>query len=66
MFRRFAHQWAVRPRFSTKSGRALQCSYVPGPDIAMELAWKSRNMDFAMPYLIQALSEETSRAFWVC
>jgi hypothetical protein len=25
-----------------------------GPDIALELAWKSRNMDFAMPYLIQA------------
>ena len=25
-----------------------------GPDVGVELAWKSRNMDFAMPYLIQA------------
>ena len=30
-----------------------QSSLRPGPDIALELAWKSRNMDFAMPYLIQ-------------
>ncbi|CAE7913478.1 chc-1 [Symbiodinium sp. KB8] len=25
----------------------------PWPDVALELAWKSRNMDFCMPYLIQ-------------
>lgn len=31
------------------------------PDIALELAWKSRNMDFAMPYLIQVMREYTDR-----
>merc|ERR1719380_359277 len=31
------------------------------PDVAMELAWRSRNMDFAMPFLIQMLREYTSR-----
>ncbi|CAJ1416619.1 unnamed protein product [Effrenium voratum] len=32
-----------------------------GPDVGVELAWKSRNMDFAMPYLIQVLREYTDR-----
>jgi len=31
------------------------------PDIALELAWKSRNMDFCMPYLIQVMREYTDR-----
>ncbi|CAJ1373357.1 unnamed protein product [Effrenium voratum] len=31
------------------------------PDVGVELAWKSRNMDFAMPYLIQVLREYTDR-----
>lgn len=31
------------------------------PDVALELAWKSRNMDFCMPYLIQVLREYTDR-----
>ncbi|OLQ05903.1 hypothetical protein AK812_SmicGene10836 [Symbiodinium microadriaticum] len=40
------------------AAQAVHCSKVEGgqeegPDVALELAWKSRNMDFCMPYLIQ-------------
>jgi len=31
------------------------------PDVALELAWRSRNMDMAMPFLIQTLREYTGR-----
>lgn len=31
------------------------------PDVALELAWRKNNLDFAMPYLIQVLKEYTGR-----
>eukprot|EP00397_Hematodinium_sp_SG-2012_P000429 GEMP01000429.1.p1 GENE.GEMP01000429.1~~GEMP01000429.1.p1 ORF type:complete len:1703 (+),score=505.89 GEMP01000429.1:149-5257(+) len=31
------------------------------PDVGLELAWRNRQMDFAMPYLIQVVREFTSR-----
>ncbi|CAE7862828.1 Chc [Symbiodinium microadriaticum] len=48
------------------AAQAVHCSKVEGgqeegPDVALELAWKSRNMDFCMPYLIQVLREYTDR-----
>ena len=55
-------EWEKKPAFQlrTKLGSRVHSSDIgeavkqQGPDIALELAWKSRNMDFAMPYLIQA------------
>eukprot|EP00043_Microstomoeca_roanoka_P006604 m.64179 g.64179 ORF g.64179 m.64179 type:complete len:1667 (-) comp13482_c1_seq1:229-5229(-) len=31
------------------------------PDVALELAWRNRMMDFAMPYLIQVVKEYTEK-----
>mmetsp|Transcript_13917 Transcript_13917/g.39575 ORF Transcript_13917/g.39575 Transcript_13917/m.39575 type:complete len:1722 (+) Transcript_13917:173-5338(+) len=31
------------------------------PDVAMELAWKTKNMEYCMPYLVQVLREYTSK-----
>jgi len=31
------------------------------PDVALELAWRKNNLDYAMPYLVQVLKEYTSR-----
>ncbi|XP_002071174.2 clathrin heavy chain isoform X2 [Drosophila willistoni] len=38
-----------------------QCYDLLRPDVILELAWKHKIMDFAMPYLIQVLREYTSK-----
>jgi len=37
------------------------CYDLVRPDIAMELAWRNRMLDFAMPYLIQVMREYSGR-----
>ncbi|XP_017963248.2 clathrin heavy chain isoform X1 [Drosophila navojoa] len=38
-----------------------QCYDLLRPDVILELAWKHKIMDFAMPYLIQVLREYTTK-----
>ncbi|XP_033237477.1 clathrin heavy chain [Drosophila pseudoobscura] len=38
-----------------------QCYDLLRPDVILELAWKHKIMDFAMPYLIQVLREYTNK-----
>jgi hypothetical protein len=40
---------------------SLQCYDLLRPDVILELAWKHRIMDLAMPYLIQVTRELTSK-----
>ena len=37
------------------------CSAIVRPDVAMELAWRHRMMDHAMPFLLQTLRDTTAR-----
>jgi len=39
----------------------FQCYDLLHPDVILELAWKHKIMDFAMPYLIQVMREYTSK-----
>jgi len=39
----------------------FQCYDLLHPDVILELAWRHRIMDFAMPYLIQVTREYTSK-----
>ncbi len=38
-----------------------QCYDQLRPDVILELAWKHKIMDFAMPYMIQVLREYTTK-----
>merc|ERR1712008_323142 len=39
----------------------FQCYDLLHPDVILELAWRHKIMDFAMPYLIQVMREYTSK-----
>jgi hypothetical protein len=36
------------------------------PDVAVELAWRSRYMDYVMPFLIQFLRHSSEKVLWLC
>ncbi len=38
-----------------------QCYDLLHPDVILELAWKHKIMDFAMPYMIQVLREYSTK-----
>lgn len=38
-----------------------QCYDLLRPDVILELAWKNKIMDFAMPYMIQVIREYTTK-----
>ena len=38
-----------------------KCYDLLRPDVVMELAWKHKIMDFAMPYMIQVLRDYSTR-----
>jgi len=38
-----------------------QCYHLIRPDVALELAWQNKMLDFAMPYIIQVLREYTTK-----
>jgi hypothetical protein len=42
------------------------CYRLVRPDIALELAWRSRYMDFVMPFLIQFLRHSSEKVRWCC
>jgi len=42
-------------------GMLYTCFDLIRPDVALELAWRTRQMDFVMPYLIQVVREFNSR-----
>jgi clathrin heavy chain len=33
------------------------------PDVVIELGWRAKLMDFAMPYMINTISEQTRKVF---
>ena len=39
----------------------FQCYDLLRPDVILELAWKHKIMDFAMPYMIQVMREYTDK-----
>ena len=41
----------------------FQCYDLLHPDVILELAWRHKIMDFAMPYLIQVMREYTTKVF---
>ena len=42
----------------------FQCYDLLHPDVILELAWRHKIMDFAMPYLIQVMREYTTKVMW--
>lgn len=47
--------------FDCFAATLFQCYDLLSPDVVLELAWKHRIMDFAMPYFIQATREYTTK-----
>lgn len=47
--------------FDCFAAALFQCYDLLNPDVILELAWKHRIMDFAMPYFIQVIKEYTSK-----
>ena len=37
------------------------CSALVKPDVVIELGWRANLMDFAMPFMINTISEQTRR-----
>lgn len=47
--------------FDCYTATLYKCYDLLRPDVAMELAWKHKIMDFAMPYMIQVLRDYGGR-----
>jgi clathrin heavy chain len=37
------------------------CSHLMKPDVVLELGWRANLMDFAMPFMINIISEQTRK-----
>lgn len=47
--------------FDCFAATLFHCYDLLNPDVILELAWKHKIMDFAMPYFIQVIKEYTSK-----
>lgn len=47
--------------FDCFAAALFQCYDLLNPDVILELAWRHKIMDFAMPYFIQVIKEYTSK-----
>lgn len=44
----------------------FKCYDLLRPDVILELAWKHKIMDFAMPYLIQVYDNKLASILYIC
>lgn len=47
--------------FDCFAAALFHCYDLLNPDVILELAWRHKIMDFAMPYFIQVIKEYTSK-----
>lgn len=50
--------------FDCFAAALFHCYDLLNPDVILELAWRHKIMDFAMPYFIQVIKEYTSKVKW--